>query len=87
VRLQSVLPVHHPADPMLRYSILLLVLMSLVLTWVSCEDTRAATPFTEMFGDTLYQWSNSSRTEIYEMDTVDLLKNKDTIAVYYSASW
>ena len=68
---------------MLRYTLFILVLATHILTWVRCDGN----PFTEMFGDTLYQWSNSSRTEIYEIDTVDLLKNKDTIAVYYSASW
>eukprot|EP01035_Chromulina_nebulosa_P024335 gene24335-31665_t len=52
----------------------------------------------QLFGETLYQWSiidpssiTNTTTEvdaqIKELPTIELLKNKDVIAVYFSASW
>ena len=43
-------------------------------------------PFVKYFGESLYKW-NENRDEITIQKTEDLLKNKNTVAIYYSASW
>lgn len=46
-------------------------------------------PFTELLGETLYRWKiNADDTmEVEELSTVELLKGKTAIAIYFSASW
>ena len=43
-------------------------------------------PFVKYFGEFLYKW-NENKDEITIQKTEDLLKNKNTVAIYYSASW
>jgi hypothetical protein len=59
------------------------VLLALTLALLSWAATF--NPFVELFGDTLYKWS--AEREISEYNTSVLLKNKDAVAVYFSASW
>lgn len=62
---------------------LLLVLLGLpALTFCN----QMSNVFEDMFGSTLYKWSDN-RDEIVEYNTTQLLKDRKTIAVYYSASW
>ena len=52
------------------------------------DDTKVS-PFTELLGETLYRWKiNTDNTmEVEELPTVDLLKGKTAVAIYFSASW
>ena len=52
------------------------------------------TIFEEMLGETLYVWGVESNPDgtpkervVYETYTADLLKGKDVVALYFSASW
>ena len=53
------------------------------------NDDSKTSPFTELLGETLYRWKmNSDDTmEVEELPTVDLLKGKTAVAIYFSASW
>ena len=53
---------------------------------VSGMEQTADNPFVELFGTTLYQWS-PNRSDINEVNTTTALNGKNTVAVYYSASW
>jgi nucleoredoxin len=46
-------------------------------------------PFTPLLGETLYRWKkNADNTmEVEELYTSDLLKGKNAVAIYFSASW
>jgi len=46
----------------------------------------SSNPFVQLFGESLYKWADS-REEIHQISTEELLKNKDVIAIYFSASW
>lgn len=41
--------------------------------------------WTELLGDSLYAWT--SEEEAAELPTIDLLKNKNVVGIYFSASW
>lgn len=69
-----------------KFLVVCLFFFQLSISAMTAEASKV-TAFEDMFGDTLYKWSNSSRTEILELRTSDLLKGKKTVAIYYSASW
>lgn len=49
---------------------------------------QPVSPFTAMFGETLYRWGDSpNKEEIHEYYTHELLAGQRTIGVYFSASW
>lgn len=72
---------------MLRYVIVVYCLLVQLLAGINAGNTEEVTPFTEMFGNALYKWADASRTNVQELKTVDLLKGKKTVAIYFSASW
>lgn len=53
------------------------------------KGATESSPFTALLGETLYKWKiNADNTmEVEELSTVDLLKGKTAIAIYFSASW
>lgn len=54
------------------------------------EKKEAETsPFSSLLGETLYRWKeNADNTvEVEELYTADLLKGKNAVAIYFSASW
>ena len=71
----------------MRGILILFFLLVQLLAGICAENKQEVTPFTEMFGDTLYKWADKSRTEVQELKTVDLVKGKKVVAVYFSASW
>lgn len=70
----------------LIYSTRLLLLVALAVISLHQSIGDDVNPFVSLFGDTLYKWS-ADRNEIVEQNTTQLLKNKNTVAVYFSASW
>lgn len=50
------------------------------------RDTSKDSPFVSLVGNVLYRWSESGQ-EIHQLSTNDLLKDKDVVAIYFSASW
>ena len=50
------------------------------------NGTVNANPFVDMFGSTLYKWSDAGQ-DIEQLDTIKLLKNKNVVGIYFSASW
>ena len=58
----------------------------LIMLIVSGMEQTTDSPFVELFGTTLYQWS-PNRSDINEVNTTTVLNGKNTVAVYYSASW
>lgn len=70
----------------LIYSARLLLLVALAVIGLHQSVGDDVNPFVNLFGDTLYKWS-ADRNEIVEQNTTQLLKNKNTVAVYFSASW
>lgn len=70
--------------------IVLVVLISLfALTSALYNDTGAENQnwAVNLFGNSLYQWQDSDRSRFAEKPTIDLLKDKDVVAIYFSASW
>jgi thiol-disulfide isomerase/thioredoxin len=55
----------------------------------SGTNKASSNPFVEIVGPKLYKWGKdtSNRDTIVELDTSELLKNKDVVAIYYSAHW
>ena len=53
------------------------------------KGVTGSSPFTALLGETLYKWKiNADNTmEVEELSTVELLKGKSAIAIYFSASW
>jgi thiol-disulfide isomerase/thioredoxin len=53
------------------------------------KGVTETSPFTALLGETLYKWKiNADNTmEVEELSTVELLKGKTAIAIYFSASW
>eukprot|EP01038_Epipyxis_sp_PR26KG_P014371 gene14371-19274_t len=43
-------------------------------------------PFVDMFGDSLYQWSDD-KNEIHIRNTSDILSKTNIVGIYFSASW
>jgi nucleoredoxin len=77
--------------------VFLLTTVSSFRSDVDSENEGAATetkqlessPFTALLGETLYRWKkNADNTmEVEELYTSDLLKGKNAVAIYFSASW
>lgn len=57
----------------------------LILATEILEEKSTSQMFVELFGETLYKWKNEE--EAIELPTVELLKDKKVIGVYFSASW
>ena len=49
------------------------------------SPSSSASPFVELFGETLYTWKTPEEAD--EMSTESLLSDKKIIGVYFSASW
>jgi hypothetical protein len=60
--------------------------MLLALVAVKSIEQTEQNPFVDLFGTTLYKWSDKG-DEIIEHNTTALLKGKSAVAIYYSASW
>ncbi len=73
-----------------------LLLLSLVILMYICAGSASKnktinsreSKFISLVGDSLYKWGTSSGTKEIEMGlTSDLLKNKNVVGLYFSASW
>ena len=65
----------------------LLTCAACLVQWGSSSDSSSSeSPFVELFGSKLYAW-DGSRENVVEVDTTEALRGKNTVALYFSASW
>lgn len=52
----------------------------------STASVENTSPFVDYLGEVLYKW-DAKQEQIHLVKTMDALKNKDVIGIYFSASW